>query len=144
MYCTLADLQMAIPAQTLIWLTNDDSLATEINIPVVDEAILQANEQVDAYLRGRYNLPLEPVPTVIKSIVVNLARHWLYSRRPEGHDFPEAVTRTYKDGVRVLENIRDNKITLGVKEDGTAIREPGEMKIRTRSKRLTKMLELYR
>ena len=144
MYCSVADLQVAIPLQTLIWLTNDDPLAAEINVAVVEEAILQANEQVDAYLRGRYNLPLDPVPTVIKSIVVHLARHWLYSRRPEGNDFPEAVTRTYKDGLKVLENIRDNKITIGSKADGSAIKEPGEMKIRTRSKRLSRMLEFYR
>ena len=52
-YCSLADLQLALPAQTLIWLSNDDASATAMNQAVVEEAVRQAEELVDAYLRGR-------------------------------------------------------------------------------------------
>ncbi|WP_432719848.1 DUF1320 domain-containing protein [Jeongeupia wiesaeckerbachi] len=140
-YCTLADLQLAIPMATLIQLTNDS--ATDFNAPapvlnqaVVDEAVRQAEELVDAYLRGRYLLPLEPVPTVVKDITVNLARHWLYARRPEGNDLPDAVTRTYKSALQMLEAIRDNKLTIGA-PTGEATPEPGEMKARTRPRRFS-------
>ena len=90
-YCSLADLQLAIPPQTLIWLSNDDESATAMNQAVVEEAVRQAEELVDAHLRGRYNLPLAPVPSVVKDMTVNLARHWLYARRPEGSELPDAV-----------------------------------------------------
>ncbi len=88
-YCSLADLQLAIPAQTLIWLSDDNPEAAGINLPVVEEAVRQAEELVDAHLRGRYVLPLDPVPTVVKDMTVNLARHWLYARRPEGSELPD-------------------------------------------------------
>lgn len=106
----MEDLRLVVPPQTLVWLSNDEHDATEPNVAIVQESIRQATEQVNAYIRNRYTLPLEPIPTLVKDITVNLARHWLYSRRPEGHDFPEAVTRTYKDALALLAMIRDNKV----------------------------------
>lgn len=142
-YCTLADLQLSIPGQTLIWLSNDDEAATAIQAEVVGEAVRQAEELVDAYLRGRYNLPLgsadAPVPSVVKDITVNLARHWLYTRRPEGADLPDAVTRTYKSSIHMLESIRAGRLTIGV-PTGEALPEPGEIKVRAKPQRFTSSL----
>ncbi|MHA6913001.1 gp436 family protein [Ralstonia pseudosolanacearum] len=142
-YCSLVDLQLAIPMQTLTWLSNDDEAAAALNPAVVDEAVRQAEELVDAHLRGRYNLPLDPVPSVVKDMAVNLARHWLYARRPEGSELPDAVTRTYRSSIHMLEAIRDGKLTIGV-PSGAAAPEPGEMKVRSRSRRFgTDMLDRY-
>jgi phage gp36-like protein len=140
-YCTLADLQLAIPLRTLIDLSNDSDGAgfsqaapTEINQPVIEEAVRQAEELVDAHLRGRYVLPLDPVPSVVKDMAVNLARHWLYARRPEGAELPDAVTRTYKGALDMLAAIRDGKLTVGT-PTGQATPEPGEMKVSARPRR---------
>lgn len=142
-YCSLADLQLTIPAMTLIQLSNDDGAATLINIAVVEEAVRQAEELVDAHLRGRYNLPLTPVVSVIKDMTVNLARHWLYARRPEGEELPGAVVRTYKAALQMLEQIRDGKLTLGI-PTGQAAPEPGEMRVRARPRRFDSgLLERY-
>lgn len=146
-YCSLADLQLAIPLQTLIWLSNDDESATAMNQAVVEEAVRQAEELVDAHLRGRYILPLggadAPVPSVVKDMTVNLARHWLYARRPEGSELPDAVTRTYKSSLQMLEAIRDGKLTIGA-PTGEAAPEPGEMKVRARPRRFNSdLLDRY-
>lgn len=142
-YCSLSDLELAIPPQTLIWLSNDDESATVMNPTVIEEAVLQAEELIDGYLRGRYNLPLDPMPSIVKDVTVNLTRHWLYARRPEGRELPEAVTRTYKSALQVLEAIRDGKITIGL-PTGEAAPEPGEMKVRARPQRFsTDLLEKY-
>lgn len=136
-YCALPDLQAAIPERTLIELTNDTTTdygapsPTTVDAEIIESAVRQAEEIVDAHLRGRYNLPLSPVPTVIKDVAVNLARHWLYARRPEGSGLPEAVTRTFKASLHMLEQIRDNKLTIG-DPSGAATPEPGEMKVRAR------------
>jgi len=142
-YCSLPDLQLAIPPQTLVWLSNDDESATAMNTAVVEEAVRQAEELVDAHLRGRYILPLDPVPSVVKDMTVNLARHWLYARRPEGSDLPDAVTRTHKSALQMLESIRDGKLTIGV-PTGEAAPEPGEMKVRSRPRRFSSdLLDRY-
>lgn len=138
-YCSLADLQLAMPAHTLVQLSNDDPMADTINQAVVDEALRQAHELVDAHLRGRYNLPLVPVPTVVKDMAVNLARHWLYARRPEGSELPDAVTRTYKAALKMLEQMRDGLLTIG-DSTGPAAPEPGEMKVRARPSRFSTSL----
>lgn len=136
-YCTLADLLLAIPAQTLIQLTHDvttdygQTMPSEPNGVVIEEAVRQAEDLVDAFLRGRYDLPLSPVPTVIKDVSVNLARHWLYARRPEGNELPDAVTRTYKASMHILEQIRENRLTIG-DPAGRPAAEASEMKVRAK------------
>ncbi|MCM2494549.1 gp436 family protein [Burkholderia glumae] len=148
-YCTLFDLQAAVPERTLIELTNDTPVdygtppATTINTNIVESAVRQAEEIIDAHLRGRYDLPLSPVPTVIKDVTVNLARHWLYARRPEGAGLPETVSQTFKASMQMLEKIRDNKLTIG-DPSGAATPEPGEMKVRARRREFgSDLLERY-
>jgi len=147
-YCSLADLQLAMPLATLIQLSNDTVVEygqpePTLNLAVVEEAVHQGEELVDAHLRGRYNLPIDPVPSMVKNMTVNLARHWLYARRPEGSELPDAVTRTYKSALQMLEAIRDGKLTIGV-PTGEAAPEPGEMKVRSRPRRFSSdLLDRY-
>ncbi|MGH8350845.1 MAG: gp436 family protein [Pseudomonas sp.] len=129
-YCTRADIGNAIPEITLIQLSNDDPAAMSPNESVIEDGVRQAEELVDGYLRGRYNLPLDPVPTVLRDAVVYLARHWLYQRRPEGA-LPDAVKDSRKDTIKLLESIRDGVVTLGM-PSGQAAPEPGEIKVRSR------------
>lgn len=129
-YCTRADIGNAIPEMTLIQLSNDDPAAALPNESVIEDGVRQAEELVDGYLRGRYNLPLDPVPTVLRDAVVYLARHWLYQRRPEGA-LPDAVKDSRKDTIKLLESIRDSVVTLGM-PTGHAAPEPGEVRVRVR------------
>lgn len=129
-YCTRADIGNAIPEITLIQLSNDDPAAEQPNENVIGDSVRQAEELVDGYLRGRYNLPLDPVPTVLRDAVVYLARHWLYQRRPEGA-MPDPVKDSRKDTIKLLESIRDGVVTLGM-PTGQAAPEPGEIKVRAR------------
>ncbi|CAI8989060.1 gp436 family protein [Pseudomonas chlororaphis] len=129
-YCTRADIGNAIPEMTLVQLSNDDPAAMSPNENVIEDGVRQAEELVDGYLRGRYNLPLDPVPTVLRDAVVYLARHWLYQRRPEGA-LPDAVKDSRKDTIKLLESIRDGVVTLGM-PGGQAAPEPGEIRVRAR------------
>ena len=134
-YCTRADLGNAIPLITLTQLSNDDPAARQPDENVIANSVRQAEELVDGYLRGRYQLPLEPVPTVLRDAVLYLARHWLYQRRPEGA-LPDAVISARKDTLKLLESIRDGVITLGL-PSGHAMPEPGEIRVRARPQQFT-------
>lgn len=134
-YCTRADIGNAIPEITLIQLSNDDPAAQQPNENVIGDGVRQAEELVDGYLRGRYNLPLDPVPTVLRDAVVYLARHWLYQRRPEGM-MPDPVKDGRKDTIKLLESIRDGVVTLGM-PTGQAAPEPGEIRVRARRPQFT-------
>ncbi|MGE1091367.1 gp436 family protein [Pseudomonas sp. 29] len=134
-YCTRADLGNAIPLITLTQLSNDDPAARQPDENVIANSVRQAEELVDGYLRGRYQLPLDPVPTVLRDAVLYLARHWLYQRRPEGA-LPDAVISARKDTLKLLESIRDGVITLGL-PSGHAMPEPGEIRVRARPQQFT-------
>jgi phage gp36-like protein len=123
-YVSLEQLQQTIPAQTLVWLSNDDASMDTMNVAVIEAAVLAAEDRVDAYLQSRYTLPLTHVHSLVSEIVVRLARYNLYSRRPEG-SLPDAVKEAYKDAMRELEAIRDGKILLGISTDasGEAVSE---------------------
>ncbi|NMX60201.1 DUF1320 domain-containing protein [Pseudomonas sp. WS 5079] len=129
-YCTRADIGSAIPERTLIQLSNDDPAARQPNEAVIEDGVRQAEELVDGFLRGRYNLPLDPVPTVLRDAAMYLARYWLYQRRPEG-TVPDAVKDSRKDTIKLLESIRDGVVTLGM-STGEAAPEPGEIRVRAR------------
>lgn len=141
-YCTRADIGKAIPELTLIQLSNDDPTAELPDESVIEDGVRQAEELVDGYLRGRYDLPLDPVPSVLRDAVVYLARHWLYQRRPEGA-LPEAVKDSRKDTLKLLESIRDGVVTLGM-PTGEATPEPGKIRARARRQQFgDDLLERY-
>lgn len=129
-YCTHADIARAIPAVTLLQLSNDDPAAELPDESVIEDCIRSACELVDGYLRGRYNLPFDPVPTVLRDASVSLVRHALYGRRPET-DLPDAVKDDRKNTIKLLESIRDGVVTLGL-PSGKAAPEPGEIRVRAR------------
>ncbi|MCF6758256.1 DUF1320 domain-containing protein [Pseudomonas balearica] len=133
-YCTRADIGRAIPEMVLLQLSSDDPAAQQPDEAVIEDGVRQAEEMVDGYLRGRYTLPIEPVPTIVRDAVVYLARYWLYQRRPEGSDIPEAVKDSRKNTLKLLESIRDGVISLGM-PDGHAAPEPGEIRVRSRKQR---------
>jgi phage gp36-like protein len=135
-YCTLDDLTLAIPARTLAQLSNDTAPATEPNLPVIERAVTHAEEVVDGCLRGRYELPLQEVPTIVRELTVNIARHWLYARRPEGKDdLPPAVVRGYKAAMDMLAAIQNGKLTIGIQATLGSQPEPGKMRVKARPRR---------
>ena len=118
MYITPDDLASAISKVELIQLTNDEPRATEPDDRVVNAAIDYSCELVDGYMRGRYEMPLSHVPSILPNLCVVLARHWLHSRRINRADFPKPLQVAYENAIKVLENIRDGKIHLDIRRIG--------------------------
>ena len=129
-YTTDADLYSLIAARTLTQLAADDPLAEEPEPMILAEARAYADAQVDARLRQRYPLPLASVPRELTDWSLALARHWLYSRRPEGQDLPPAVVDAYRDALKALDAVRDGKMSLAVtSEDVPAASEGARLHV---------------
>lgn len=114
MYINADDLAKAMSKAELVQLTNDEPRATEPNDEIIQAAIAYACDLVDGYLRGRYPLPLQDVPTVLPPLCINIARHYLHSRRLNRADFPKVLETAYNATIKALEQIRDGKIHIGV------------------------------
>jgi phage gp36-like protein len=112
MYCTLEDIKKAIPEDNIIQLTDDKNLGKIDETKVLD-AIEYAEQLINGYLRGRYPVPLEPAPELIKRLAVDLAVFQLYSRRFE-LDMPQSMIDRRKEIIRLLEQIQAGKVLLGI------------------------------
>lgn len=111
MYCTIEDIKQAIPEDNIIQLTDDTGTGV-IDQAKVEDAIQYADQLIDSYLRGRYTVPLNPVPALIRRLSVEMAGFNLYSRRFE-LAMPEAMLQRRKEIIRLLEQIQKGMITLG-------------------------------
>lgn len=136
-YCTLDDLQNGMSQKTLVELSNDDPMASDVSEPVIDHVISMAAEEIDGYLRGRYQLPLTVVPTMVRQLSIDVVRYHLYARRSEGTNFPPAILERYKQAIVKLENLREGLISLGQAEgdqQGSDVLELGEIKVAKRTR----------
>jgi phage gp36-like protein len=120
MYCTVADIQAIVPEHELIELTDDASPAEIVIEEIVNRAIADAGELIDGYLRGRYTLPLSPVPGLLGTLAADVAIYRLYARRLRLAP-PEAVTERYKNTIKILDQIQAGKISLGAEAAGGGV-----------------------
>lgn len=134
-YCTIVDLQEKVPLSTLVSLTNDDPAATEPDTAIIDGFIRDASELIDGNLRGRYPLPLLVIPTLVKSIAVNLVRYEIYDRRPDGGDLPDAVKAGQKNAMALLKQISSGELSLGIAQTGASIPENGPWRVKAPNRR---------
>jgi len=83
-----------------------------IDTAVVDQAIADADAEIDGYLGAAgHVVPLDPVPTVIAALSADIARYRLYDDLP-----PDAVRTRYEDARRMLEAIAAGRVSLGAND----------------------------
>jgi phage gp36-like protein len=112
-YSTLDDIRKLLPEEELIALTDDEGLGS-VNLSRVDEAVSQADAEVDSYCGTRYSVPVSPAPALLKKLSVDIAIHALYSRTVQS--MPEVRSERYRAAIRQLESIARGTLTLGVQE----------------------------
>jgi phage gp36-like protein len=117
-YCTQSDIEKRLPEQTLIDLTDDDG-DNEVATDVVDAAIEDAGEEIDAYIGLRHALPLSAPPAIVGRWAVVLAVCHLYARR-DHLELPSQWAGQLAAVRRQLEAVAKGSLSLGAGDpDGT-------------------------
>ena len=119
-YSTIEDLIKLIPREALIQLTDDENADAPVAARV-EEAIRQADSEIDSYCAVKYETPFDPVPDIVKKCSVDIAVYNLYSRRVE--DIPPARSERYRNALRELEGIAKGTISIGM---GAAVEPPAK------------------
>jgi len=109
-YSTQADIEKRIPAANVAQLT-DDTNGTVTDAAVVTEAIALADALINSYLRGKHDVPLAIVPDLVREWSVSLSIYNLYKRRLN-LAIPETLSVDYKDTLKNLGLVRDNKLMI--------------------------------
>lgn len=110
-YSTLTDIIKLLPESAIIQLTDDEGDGV-VNESRVNEAIAQADAEIDSYCGGIYTVPFATVPDIVKKISVDIAIYNLYSRKVE--TIPETRAERYKNAIRQLTDISKGVISLGI------------------------------
>lgn len=86
----------------------DEQAAAAAALAVLQKALDDARDTIDANVSGRYTLPITPVPPILERMACNLARRYLYDDQ-----VTEAVKVAFDDDMKLLYAVRDGKASLG-------------------------------
>lgn len=89
--------------------TDEERAATLAALALVERTLQDARQTIDAYVGGRYQLPLTQAPEVLERIACQLARYSLYDDRAT-----EQIKVLRDDSIKFLEQIAMGRIQLGV------------------------------
>ena len=112
-YSTIDDIRGLLPEEELLALSDDEALGS-VHEGRVNEAIAQADAEVDSYCAVRYTVPVSPVPVLLRKLSVDIALYTLYSRAVLS--MPEVRAERYRSAVRQLEGISKGTLTLGIEQ----------------------------
>lgn len=122
-YATSDDMVARFGEAQLLLLADRDG-DSEIDGGVVDQVLVDATSVVDLHVRGRYAVPLSPVPAEITSIVCDLARRGLYGNATE---VPDSVLSADKAARDLLKLIAAGTVVLASAPAAAA--DPGAKKL---------------
>ena len=92
-----------------------DNLKAMLPPDAMVEAIQDSMEEINAYIGGRYPLPLPNVPSNLKRMACDIARYRLYFQQPT-----DEVRKRYEDAVSFLKLIASNKAHLQIQSEDTS------------------------
>lgn len=90
----------------------DHDLDGEVDVDVVARALAGASEEIDAYLVGRYTLPLPTPPAILKPLCVDIALYKVST----GTAVTDEKRRRYDDAVKLLSKIAKGELTFGLEK----------------------------
>lgn len=106
-YASLDDLKARIPPDELLEIADRDASGA-VDGNVINAALADASEEIDSYLRSRYDLPLPTQPPVLVGVACTIARYRLHMHAKPEHvqaDYDRAIAtlRDYAKGVAALD-----------------------------------------
>lgn len=117
-YCTLEDIRGHVPEARLVEITDDNNPNNtgKVNTAIVDKAIEESSATIDSYIGKRFRLPLPSVPSVLRSICIDLSIYNLYERVTET-DVTDGMQLRYKNAIKQLERIAEGLNSIGISEE---------------------------
>lgn len=116
LYATLTDLQQHMRHDDLVNLTDLSGYNT-IDEAVATAACSAASERIDGYLRGRYLVPLNPVPGLIRDLAVRLAIHQLYNNN-QALILTDQLQKSHEEDLTLLTKLRKGDVVIEAESSG--------------------------
>lgn len=120
-YSTTSEVREMIKDDAISSIVGDEYIEDEAQretliAPIIDEAIKDADGEIDGYLNKRYATPLpSPTPKIINKFSKDIALYNIYSRIGIDEDAREGtLLARYKNAIKFLENVAKGLIDIGI------------------------------
>ena len=117
----------------------DRNRTGDIDDQVLNQALLDAQSEVDAYISSRYATPLTTITEAISRTTADIARYRLYDER-----CPENIRQRYKEAVEFLQAVSAGRATLGNGPEGQKLAGAGHLQTGKRKGQRTFSLDNLR
>lgn len=107
-YATADDMSTRFGTEKLIQLSCPDG-GTEPDMAVIQAALDDASETINAYAAGRYAVPLNPVPAPVRRWCADMAVYYLYLAR---NGAPKDVRTAFEDAMKGLADIQKGVVVF--------------------------------
>lgn len=98
----------------------DEHKRIEAVTPLAEQAIGDADAEIDGYLAKRYKVPFAKAPQVIHKFSKDIAIYNLVSRKGiDENDREKTYLTRYNSAITFLSNVAKGLIDIGVSENGT-------------------------
>ena len=117
-YCTADEVRAMIKPDALNMIIGDEYIEDEAEreakiVPIIEEAISDADGEIDGYLAKRYPVPFTAIPKVINKFSKDIAVYNLFSRAGiDENEKEKNYLNRYKAAVRFLENVAISVSTI--------------------------------
>lgn len=122
-YATQAQMTVRFGAEELLQLTDLNNVG-HIDAAVVSVALADADAEINSYLAGRYNLPLNQVSAELVRLACDIARYRLFDVRAS-----EAVKARYDDAIKKLRDLGKGLASLGIDDASQPIVAAGDVQM---------------
>ena len=119
-YCSADEVRVMIKDDALNALIGDEYIDDEAEreakiLPVIQEAIADADGEIDGYLAKRYPVPLTLIPKAINKMSKDIAVYNIFSRVGIDEDGPDKnYLNRYQAAVKFLQLVAEGKVDIGV------------------------------
>lgn len=124
-YCTVAEVLDMLKEDMLNVIIGDNYIENEDEriqaiTPIVEQAIADADAEIDGYLAKRYKVPFEKTPQVINKFAKDIALYNMVSRKGVNENDREKTYLTrYNAANAFLTKVAEGRISIGVSENNT-------------------------
>ena len=124
-YCTAAEVLDMLKEDMLNVIVGDDYIENEDEriqaiTPIVEQAIADADAEIDGYLAKRYKVPFEKTPQVINKFAKDIALYNMVSRKGvDENDREKKYLTRYNAAIAFLTKVAEGRISIGVSENNT-------------------------
>lgn len=119
-YCSVREVLDMLKADMMNAIIGDEYIEDEAERlrkiePLADEAITDADAEIDGYLAKRYSLPFAETPKVLNKFSKDIALYNLVSRKGVNESDREKTYLTrYKDAIAFLTRVAEGLIDIGI------------------------------